>query len=701
MDRQIAEVQSLATKYSKSELGRMVSMGLLDPQKAMMAGMMIDRIQKQNAQPPQTTVAEDVLNLPGMAEKQQQQPQPAGVEALPAGNVGEYAGGGIVAFADGGEADVPGFAAGIPPGLFDALIKAESGGEQSAVSNKGARGVAQLMPGTMRDPGYGIKPVRDDSESENRRVGEEYLSAMLRKYKGNIDNALAAYNWGPGNVDKHLKKYGELTPEKLPKETRAYIPRVKNFLARQEQRRTEPTRVAERPPVDDMSGGIPAGQLMRSQDRVGMPSLLRGPLEKVARLLPSAEAGGIEELPAGMQARAAYADGGVLRYAGRDGSVVGSKTNPRIFEDPLQDRIPKDNVQIFDIAPFIAGPTSTTPGAEIPKSQRTGQFGAYNVAEDQFPLQSYQEMLARRQQGVGSAEDKKPETFVPNVVEREKPEPPAPIKAEQIKVPTQKNVKDEIGQIREAYKEAGVDVDMYKNMMQELKEKKAGLGERKNQAFGFALMSVGLGLTGARRGQEFAKLGSEGQKALGTYMNSMERIVENEQQLDMLNRQLAMAENNFKRTGAETALAQVRAREERIEQVEAKNAELRQAANTAQAQVGATVYGAQLGAEVRRDIMEMQANAKVEAAKAQAGKAGALTQKQEYDIRQQMAMDLEPKLREKYKRFGSEAQINQKVKEELDKTIDAEIAKIRSRSAGYGGGAAPQDIFADWSVEGM
>ena len=103
MDRQIAEIRSLATKHSKAELGRMVSMGLLDPQKAMMAGMMIDRIQQQNAQPPQSTVAEDVLGLPGMAQKQpeMQQPQPAGVEALPAGNVGEYAGGGIVAFAEG------------------------------------------------------------------------------------------------------------------------------------------------------------------------------------------------------------------------------------------------------------------------------------------------------------------------------------------------------------------------------------------------------------------------------------------------------------------------------------------------------------------------------------------------------------------------------------------------------------------------
>jgi hypothetical protein len=67
-------------------------MGLLDPQKAMMAGMMIDRIQKQNMQAPQSTVAQDVLGLPGMKERAQEAPQAApqaaGLETLPAENIG-------------------------------------------------------------------------------------------------------------------------------------------------------------------------------------------------------------------------------------------------------------------------------------------------------------------------------------------------------------------------------------------------------------------------------------------------------------------------------------------------------------------------------------------------------------------------------------------------------------------------------------
>ena len=57
----IDEIRELATKYSKPDLARMVQMGMVSPQEALMAGMMIDRITKSAMQPPQTTVVEDVL----------------------------------------------------------------------------------------------------------------------------------------------------------------------------------------------------------------------------------------------------------------------------------------------------------------------------------------------------------------------------------------------------------------------------------------------------------------------------------------------------------------------------------------------------------------------------------------------------------------------------------------------------------------
>jgi len=127
----IDQVRELATKYSKPELQRMVQMGVVGPQEAVMAGMMIDRIAKSAMTPPQTTVAQDVLGAAPTAEGQGMPPQMGqppqmpqgqmppppqmaadggimgalpysdGVASLPT-NLPDYAGGGIVAFADGG-----------------------------------------------------------------------------------------------------------------------------------------------------------------------------------------------------------------------------------------------------------------------------------------------------------------------------------------------------------------------------------------------------------------------------------------------------------------------------------------------------------------------------------------------------------------------------------------------------------------------
>jgi hypothetical protein len=82
------------------------------------------------------------------------------------------------------------------------LIKQESGGDPSAVSPKGAQGLTQVMPATGRDPGFGVAPLRDGSPQENVRFGREYLTAMLKRYPGRPDLALAAYNAGPGVADR-------------------------------------------------------------------------------------------------------------------------------------------------------------------------------------------------------------------------------------------------------------------------------------------------------------------------------------------------------------------------------------------------------------------------------------------------------------------------------------------------------------------
>lgn len=99
-----------------------------------------------------------------------------------------------------------------------AVMQAESRGNPNAVSRAGAVGTMQTMPGTLRDPGFGVRPARDDSAAERERVGVDYLRAMVDRH-ATVPEALAAYNWGPGSLAK-----GGLAA--APPETRAYIPKV-------------------------------------------------------------------------------------------------------------------------------------------------------------------------------------------------------------------------------------------------------------------------------------------------------------------------------------------------------------------------------------------------------------------------------------------------------------------------------------------
>ena len=98
------------------------------------------------------------------------------------------------------------------------------------VSPKGAKFAAQVMPATNKDPGYGVKPAADDSAAESNRVGRDYFAAMKNKY-GDSELAAAAYNAGPGRVDRILQKAketGRNWKEMLPRETQKYLDKFKS-----------------------------------------------------------------------------------------------------------------------------------------------------------------------------------------------------------------------------------------------------------------------------------------------------------------------------------------------------------------------------------------------------------------------------------------------------------------------------------------
>lgn len=124
--------------------------------------------------------------------------------------------------------------------LIKKMLMKESSEDPAAVSGKGARGLMQVMPETFKQcvKELGLPDNADPHDPEtNIRVGVYYFSKMMKQFDGDVNKALAAYNWGPGNVQKAVEEFGDewwdgarligITVKgkkrKLPKETQKYV----------------------------------------------------------------------------------------------------------------------------------------------------------------------------------------------------------------------------------------------------------------------------------------------------------------------------------------------------------------------------------------------------------------------------------------------------------------------------------------------
>lgn len=109
-------------------------------------------------------------------------------------------------------------AAGIDPKLAIEVATQESGMNQSARGAAGEIGVFQLLPSSF--PGIDATDV-----NQNIQAGVGYLAAMLAKYQDPAA-ALAAYNWGPTNLDNAMARYGSAWFSHIPASTQNYVNKI-------------------------------------------------------------------------------------------------------------------------------------------------------------------------------------------------------------------------------------------------------------------------------------------------------------------------------------------------------------------------------------------------------------------------------------------------------------------------------------------
>lgn len=531
MIRDVQEIQALATKYSKQQLAHMAQMGMLDPTKAVMAGMMRDRISKEDAKPPTTTVAQDVMGIapPQMGmqapqEQPQQAPQGAptgvaslpqepqanaGIEALPAGDVGSYAGGGIVAFDDGGS--VPGYAAGTPGGINSELIELQV--ELGDLQNQLATNPTNTkLSGKIKD----LTRLID--------LKKERLGVTTPVQPVGVASLPAAADVNP---DAQVAKM---------EQERADARKAKN---KAEGRTWSPASVALAHPlqgapasVDDGKSSI-AGEFL-SKIPSGINELVTGGA--------SGEAGRARQAELlRLQKELAAIDVGILeRLTPEDRKARQDKANAL-----KQQIVELQKTPVTPAAPAVPAASEVVPTfvSSVAPAAAAGAVKKVGAPEFVAPV------------GISGSTTKRPDINIPSTK----------IPYNEYTAPEARGLAAISKERRDQLAAMGVDENMISKMVGETEAKKEKLSGRKGEAQGEALMQMGLGLMGARRGQEFQTLGESGIKALQTYKSDMKDLRSAEEKLDDRRDTLRLAEQQAKRTGAESDIAKLDREKDRFE----------------------------------------------------------------------------------------------------------------------------------------
>lgn len=140
--------------------------------------------------------------------------------------------------------------------LLHGVMMTESSGNPLAYNtSSGAAGAYQFMPATARDMGLRVDSTVDErlDPEKSRAAAAVYMRQLMKRYDGNVDNALRAYNWGMGNVDKWIANGSDIS--QLPKETREYTGKVYGNMGNARNYYATQGRIADNRPYQLASSG--------------------------------------------------------------------------------------------------------------------------------------------------------------------------------------------------------------------------------------------------------------------------------------------------------------------------------------------------------------------------------------------------------------------------------------------------------------
>jgi hypothetical protein len=543
--------ESIASEYkgNKKAIANAARMGLIDPTAALMAGMFIDRMRNAAAeeQKQQTTVAQDVFNPPmqpqaapqapmqGQAQSQPQQPQMAqgipaaqmaaaqpqmapGVEGLPTGDVGNYAGGGIVAFGDGGDVtDEEARALGYSNAAEYREYKRLYGDNAAKVDvaplpaddmevtriyseapEYGQRSSIKKLDYGRISPDQRIRNVTGGiSDEVARKLG--YRSANELELLGDEDTVRRnRFKDIDMQVENPANPLADMFPALREPESRLFaVPRRAPF------RKEEASRVEERPTLQDI----------RSQ-RLDLST----PFDKSRGVTTREDA-------ARMEARQAVRD-----TFGLPGILKGKTDLSTGFRQEGA-AVPEDRRSAAQSLPPIADPNAAKTVSLGPNPPKP------NVDKYGLPLPDVEGNLERAK--------KLSKDLVPEVKEESQA--------------------DAIKATRDLYTAMGVDSDLYKKQRETLEKERGELKSDKQEARNMRLIEAGLGVLAGKSPFAFVNIGEGASPALKGLAQDLKDIKKADRDLTRAQMALDTTENQFKVDQSKSVQARLEKNLERVD----------------------------------------------------------------------------------------------------------------------------------------